>query len=137
MLNATTLRTASTAAITNLVEGWYGGQGLPGNYNKDFIPPGWTNSATERDLYSKVIKVSCRSCHVSRNKNLSFSAFTNLSAFTKQLKLDAVLCGDSRTMPNALRTFNIFWSSRCGPVDQPCLLKANPDLELTCPSCLP
>lgn len=53
-----------------LLEGWYGGQGLPGAYAGSFVPPGWqaggandnpVNSAT---LYSNVFQRGCRMCHI-------------------------------------------------------------------------
>src|SRR5205823_4449409 len=72
VLNTTALRAATTDSISELVQGWYGGSTYPSSYNKDFIPRGWTNTAPARELYSKVFKVSCRSCHISREGNQKF-----------------------------------------------------------------
>ncbi len=127
-LNATTLRAAATTSISNLVEGWYGGPTLPGNYNKEYAPAGWTGTPAQRYLYDNVYKVSCRSCHIARTETQP--DFLTFETFNTD-KIARTICGPNPTMPNALRTFNIFWASRCSAIDQPQILKTN--LDLACP----
>jgi hypothetical protein len=128
-LNAATLRTATTASITELVQGWYGGASLPGSYNKDFVASGWNGTPAAQELYSKVFKISCRSCHITRTA--ANKAFPNYTDLIGARKLDEVVCDKEGLMPNALRTFNIFWSSQCTATNQPLLLKIN--AGLSCP----
>ncbi len=103
-LNAATLRTVPTPAVTDLVQGWYGGPGLPGNYNMDYIPSGWNDTPAHQYLYANVVKISCRSCHVTRTGEKAFLSFTNFNEASPFF--GSVICGGE--MPNALRTFNIF-----------------------------
>jgi len=52
-----------------LLEGWYGGPGLPSAYVGNFVPAGWQptangNPSTSAMLYTDVFAHSCRACHI-------------------------------------------------------------------------
>jgi hypothetical protein len=53
-----------------LLEGWYGGAGLPSSFNGAFVPPDWQpggvnqNPSDSAALYSNVFARQCRACHV-------------------------------------------------------------------------
>lgn len=55
-----------------LLEGWYGGAGLPGSFNGSFVPPGWQpggpdgNPADSASVYSNVFARDCRMCHTAQ-----------------------------------------------------------------------
>jgi mono/diheme cytochrome c family protein len=61
-----------------LLEGWYGGVGLPGTFDGSFVPAGWQpgganqNPADSATLYGQVFARHCRACHV-----LQAPAFVN------------------------------------------------------------
>jgi mono/diheme cytochrome c family protein len=63
---------ANRFALTReLVEGWYGGVGLPaGSFDGTFVPAGWQpggvnqNPSDSATLYSDVFARHCRACHV-------------------------------------------------------------------------
>ncbi|HTT00506.1 MAG TPA: hypothetical protein VMG11_00345 [Steroidobacteraceae bacterium] len=52
-----------------LLEGWYGGAGMPNAFTGSFVPAGWTpggtsnNPADSADLYTKAFASHCRMCH--------------------------------------------------------------------------
>jgi hypothetical protein len=65
------------ALLRELLEGWYGGQGLPGaTFNATFVPAGWLtatatstanpngNPAASDTFYTDVFAKTCRACHV-------------------------------------------------------------------------
>jgi hypothetical protein len=103
------LYTPPTPALTDLLEGWYGGALNPANNNTfktGFVPANWAGEAA---LYRDVVKVSCRACHVTRTGGLGFAASDD---FTKRKNaLKGQVC-DDLTMPNAQRNFSIFWGSQ-------------------------
>ncbi len=112
-LTLTTLRAATTPAITDLVQGWYAGT----TFKSDYVPGGWTGG--QINVYNNVFKPSCRACHVTREAvgkdlntydDLKFNSLIDNLVFKKH------------TMPNALRTYNIFWGSQCSAIDQPLIL---------------
>jgi hypothetical protein len=101
LLNAGTYLTTTSAnsdparfALTReLLEGWYGGEGLPGSFYDDFVPEGWKegsnctgnadcNPVTQlpvtgsQSIYLDVFARSCRTCHISQVPALG----ANLSA---------------------------------------------------------
>ncbi|MBC8095176.1 MAG: hypothetical protein H7Y43_05140, partial [Akkermansiaceae bacterium] len=102
------LYTPLTKAMTNLLEGWYGGALNAANNNAfspGFVPADW---AAEPALYRDVVKVSCRACHITRAGKLGFASADD---FIKRAGLEAQICS-RLTMPNAQRNFSIFWGSQ-------------------------
>jgi mono/diheme cytochrome c family protein len=59
------------ALARELIEGWYGGAGLPSaSFDGAFVPPGWKPDGTDQNpkdsatVYSDVFARHCRACHV-------------------------------------------------------------------------
>ena len=97
-----------SAAIKELIEGWYGGQGLPRTtFDSSFVPNGWLQDPSLYDA----IRHGCRGCHAQTALPLnSLEQFRLLSNGVRQL-----VCEDGQ-MPLARRTFERFWtSSSTGP----------------------
>jgi hypothetical protein len=126
-LNTAILHTNPTDATTILIEGWYGGQGLPHDtFDGSFVPPGWNNTAEgdKRALYLKVVAPMCRSCHNQRGTyhnsghiifqgeplqtDLEFNTFSQFKEFKDEIES---LVYDQALMPLARRTFENFWRS--------------------------
>ncbi|MEJ0089347.1 MAG: hypothetical protein WDM80_06325 [Limisphaerales bacterium] len=122
------LHTPLTSAMKELIEGWYGGALNNANNNKfapNFVPAGWSANAGQKALYLNAVRVSCRGCHTMR-ENISFDDFDDLRIRSAKTN---VIC-KALTMPNAQRTFTIFWGSMAANIikngatpDQPTLLK--------------
>jgi hypothetical protein len=92
-----------SAAIQELIEGWYGGPGLPGTtFDSSFVPDGWVQDPS---LYDAV-RHGCRGCHAQTALPLnSLAQFRLLSNGIRQL-----VCEEGQ-MPLARRTFERFWTS--------------------------
>ena len=117
-------RYSRPSALVELVEGWYGGSGLPSpTFNDNFTPKGWLPPYAPpeaEELYHEVVVTSCRSCHISRERSLDFTSYKAFSVFhdaTEKLVFgpDLVSAPTSRdeggVMPLALKTYNNFWGS--------------------------
>jgi hypothetical protein len=111
----------ASPTITALVQGRYAG----GSYNNNYVPPGW---ASQPDLWSNVIAPYCAGCHQARTGLLAFDSYDKLQQASGSI--DHLICG-AHAMPSPLPAFNLFWSSRCGSVDAPAMLKNA--LGLSCP----
>ncbi|HYD61910.1 MAG TPA: hypothetical protein VEC35_16210 [Noviherbaspirillum sp.] len=118
MVVATESAESAPTAITNLVNGWYGGDIDSVDRNttldKNFVPPSWTAAGDEAvRLYNNVVKHSCRTCHVAMRSNLDFDTFNNIRPWLGT----SLICGggpdlnNNHAMPNAAVTFNRFWNS--------------------------
>ncbi|MGH8218070.1 MAG: PKD domain-containing protein [Steroidobacteraceae bacterium] len=61
-----------SALQRELLEGWYGGAGLPSAYNGSFVPPEWQpagdndNPADSATLYTDAFAHTCRMCHTAQ-----------------------------------------------------------------------
>ncbi|HKH47666.1 MAG TPA: PKD domain-containing protein [Thermoanaerobaculia bacterium] len=104
-----------TAAVQELINGWYGGPALPlTTHQSSFVPPRWTAPVDKSSLYSQVVKTSCRSCHTTRDDPLSWAAWDDPNPFDGFKEYGGTIyyrvC-DSREMPNAKVTFRNFWLS--------------------------
>jgi Proprotein convertase P-domain len=106
-----------TPAAVELIEGWYGGPGLPADtFNGEFVPDGWLPPmapANAQELYLEVLAPTCRACHVQRGSlvrpEIDFSTYDEFMSFAQETER---LVYDYGVMPLALRTFqNRFWSS--------------------------
>lgn len=117
IFNSTVLKTRPSAAQRELIEGWYGGAGLPNaQFDGTFIPNGWRAPQTAvdaSDLYLKVVAPSCRACHVMRGRteqsDLDFASYAKFLSFSERTQQ---LVFDQGTMPLALRTYERFWSDQ-------------------------
>ena len=136
IFNQTVLDTNPTAAQRELVEGWYGGAGLPANqFFGGYVPPAWSQPAAPANatqLYLQVVAPGCRACHVMRGNeqqsDIDFSSYEKFIAYKPRIER---LVYDEGTMPLALRTFERFWDNINIPetlavyLDSPKLLEDN------------
>jgi len=116
IFNKTVLDTNPTAAQQELIEGWYGGPGLPANtFNGGFVPPGWRSPAAPGNatqLYLQVVAPGCRACHNMRGSNqqsdINFNSYSKFISYKPRIER---LVYDEGVMPMALRTFDRFWNN--------------------------
>jgi hypothetical protein len=108
------LKTEPTPATKELIEGWYGGPGLPSTtFNGSFVPPGW---AGNENLYHQVVAPHCRACHIQRGSvHQSDIDFANTSKFFSFGSKIGRLVYDEGVMPLAKRTFDNFWQNPSNP----------------------
>lgn len=129
-MNAAVLKTSPTAAIKDLIHGWYGTTNPnlnPTAFNQTHVPsaPALSWSA-DPALYSHVFKPSCRICHISRNSGSSvqFDSYGALQSYG----FGKYSANTSLQMPHAQRTWGGYWGSRCSSLlaflvnDMPTLL---------------
>jgi len=113
------------AHLAEVINGWYGGPGLPGTTQKsDFVPAGWgSNPATDLGkLYTHTVGPSCRSCHFNRELSLDFGTAANFDQESDILQL-ALLpqCNANKPdhsadfMPLAHLTYLRYWQTQSGP----------------------
>jgi hypothetical protein len=103
-LNAAVLNTNPSDTVRDLIEGWYGGPGLPNaTFNESFVPPGWSTRAS---TYLHAFTPNCRACHLMRNQASDFSTSTE---FDNLLDRANALTFDHGVMPTARRTYDRFW----------------------------
>jgi hypothetical protein len=93
--------TGISTQVTSQIDGWYAG----GGFNSGYIPSGWNNNANDRNVYTSVVRSSCRGCHVT--STLSFSDAASFRSVATTIASD--LC--SLKMPHALQTAREFWQS--------------------------
>ena len=112
-------------AVRDLIEGWYGGEGLPRNtFDDDYVPPGWLpsnqggprdNPTDADDFYLEVVAPHCRSCHILRGTDLEDTV--DFSSFEKMMDMKdriAELVFNEGRMPNSLVSWNAFWLEENG-----------------------
>ncbi len=100
---------SNTAPIRDLVNGFYGGAGLPSaSFDKTWVPNNdWRTPAAHTTLYSQVIKRACRTCHIAR-EGVDWNSYGLLDAYDGTVKTRVCT---NRQMPQAQVTFNLFWLS--------------------------
>jgi hypothetical protein len=107
-----------------VIEGWYGGPGMPdATFNGEFVPPGWDDA---EELYLSSVVPACRACHAQQERALDFATYEGFMVFEDAHK-DLVLrieCGlddddntrsdggdDQAVMPLAKLTYELFWNT--------------------------
>ncbi len=85
----------------------------------DYVPVGWAETQADRDLYTKVVKPYCMTCHAADERAADGSRFWFYDAFQSRAALASApsmaiqLCG-SFDMPNAQATFAHLWGADGG-----------------------
>ena len=103
-LNSAVLQTNPPPAVREVVEGWYGGPGLPSaTFNGEFVPAGWVGREA---TYLNAFAPNCRACHVTRNPAVAFTSYQQL--FDLQARAQHLVF-DRGVMPLARRTYDRFW----------------------------
>lgn len=148
--------------VRQLIDGWYcdqrnaSGQCIAprDTQNSLFVPSGWMEN---EQLYRRVVKPSCRTCHVAMSENFNFNRFANLAnddratpaddrkgSFKDQRgvndNINATLIQgqvcNTRNMPNSKVTFDLFWLDRVQRTVLQRFLRdavVPPDPRLQCP----
>lgn len=98
-----------------MMEGWYGGAGLPGAFNDTFVPAEWdpaitlTVPAGADGLYTQMLATSCRTCHLLRGidyqSDIDFTTWDKFLGYAARIE-DLVY--DRGVMPLATLTFREF-----------------------------
>jgi len=112
------LHTAPTLAISDLIEGWYGGPDMPLPYQDNrYVPQGWLCEPVGspqfpqdslKEFYQGVIGPSCRVCHSSRTGVYDFMEATDFISWRSTIDSDVFTQG---SMPHAKVTYDNFWNS--------------------------
>jgi hypothetical protein len=112
----------------DLIEGWYGGPGMPNaTFHGEYVPEGWLPPAAPADaetLYLEAIAPACRSCHAQQELSLDFGTYAGFMSYEiahQNLVLE-IECGidddpatrgngldNQAVMPMALQTYKRFW----------------------------
>jgi hypothetical protein len=117
-----------------LIEGWYGGPGMPNNtFFGEFVPDGWLPPAAPagvEELYLGAVAPACRSCHAQQERALDFGTYAGFMTFedAHQELVLRIECGldddpnarannqdDQAVMPLALETYKRFWDPATDP----------------------
>jgi hypothetical protein len=118
------LYTPMTPAMSNLLSGWYGGSLTNGNNNNfitNLVPTGWSDNA---DLYLSTVRISCRGCHAMRTGKLGFATYDDFAAKVEGMSPNRIC--KTLEMPNAQRTFSIFWGSQAANLIKPGVVPNQP-----------
>jgi len=115
-LNVLVRSANATPAITELIDGMYAPKAVTDPTavaNNTFIPDAWkfaNGSLAGTALYNGVVKVGCRTCHVSAvNPTYDFNSADDFSALISTIRPE--VCGSNRVMPHAERVMKKFWES--------------------------
>jgi hypothetical protein len=133
-LNMNVLEAGPNIAITELIEGWYSGGTT--TIDHGYVPSSWLGRpAADIAFYKDVYARSCRTCHVAFTESLNFDHYANMITQSQpvgedgMLRTDISACDGSSSsfvrnfsMPNSLRTLDLFWGSAGMGVDQPAIL---------------
>jgi hypothetical protein len=100
--------------IRDLITGWYASGP---DQDNDYTPPAWVNPPAEplskpEDLYHKVVKVSCRTCHIAFDSS-DDSGGKDWNRYDQMVArhdfIADLAAGSNRIMPHALVTYRNFW----------------------------
>jgi hypothetical protein len=115
-LNAMIRLADPTPASAQFIDGLYAPKSVndaTAVAHDDFVPDGWENANGSLDgtaIYRGVVKVGCRTCHMSANSaNLDFADPDDFSNLIGTIATD--VCGSSHIMPHAEHVAKRFWKS--------------------------
>ncbi len=108
-MNEAVLLTDPSDAVRELVEGWYGGPGLPSDVHQgDFVATGWAGNEA---LYTEVIGPNCRACHSAQKEAdsniIDLAEFEDLDDNRDRTR---ELVFEEGVMPFARLTMDNFWT---------------------------
>ena len=130
-LNMNVMQSGPNTATTELIQGWY--LGGTATLDPNYVPTSWqARPFADQSFYKNVYAHSCRTCHVAFTETLNLDHYANMiTPSPPPLMEDGTLrtrlsvCGGSASfvrtfsMPNSLRTLDLFWGSAGSAVDQP------------------
>lgn len=113
-MNAAVLKTQTTCAISNFIQGWYGNANLlaaPAAFQQYYFPLTDDYSrAGQTALCSDMFKQSCRMCHVSRDdRTRQVDSWGEIECLGFGLNS---VCGTGMGMPHSQRVLGIFRGGR-------------------------
>ena len=115
-LNAMIKLADPTPAIAQFIDGMYAPKAVTDPAavaSDDFVPDAWANANNSLDgtaIYRGVVKVGCRTCHMSANSaNLDFADPDDFSNLIGTIASD--VCGSTHIMPHAEHVAKRFWQS--------------------------
>ena len=101
----------SHLSVTKQIDGWYSNPSgldvLSGSFDAGFVPPGWRANTDTVEVYQKVVRPSCRGCHMTLPTSTNLTFDTSSQFVPRTVALD--VC--SNLMPHALQTQREFWFS--------------------------
>ncbi len=111
-LNALVLQTAPSQAISDFVAGLYAPSTVTtvgATASDNYVPPEWDDTLSAKAVYRGVVKVACRTCHMSAsNPSLDFEEYDDFANLASLIRSDACT---SHVMPHAERVMKNFWES--------------------------
>jgi hypothetical protein len=112
-MNNMVLGTNPPIAIRQLIELWYpdgASPTLPFKFNQGAAQLNGAPFAGHEDLYNKVVKIACRSCHAAMSPRLNWTSFDQINNLSEHI--ERVVCDPrfSRHMPFAEVPWKTFWS---------------------------
>lgn len=116
-LNQLITLTQPSPAITEFINGLYAPKSVndpTAVSNDDYVPDDWSQangSLAGTALYRGVVKVACRTCHMSATSrpDLDFADYSDFTSNLSTIKAD--VCGNPHVMPHAERVLKNFWQS--------------------------
>jgi hypothetical protein len=134
---------SANTAITDLIDGWYGGCGgvnsgtcgtcvggaplCPDSFRGNFRPSAWQSASTDaQTLYDVVVRPTCRGCH---NTQPSFD-WTDPGQFTSFPSVRADVCTNTqRRMPHGEVPFKAFWHTSTRPTQMTLAPESSPTCD--------
>lgn len=115
-LNALVRLADPAPAIAEYIDGLYAPKAVTDSTavaNPSWVPDDWANANGSLDgtaIYTGVVRVGCRTCHMSSaNPNLDFADANDFSVNIAAIRND--VCGSPHIMPHAEHVMKKFWTS--------------------------
>jgi hypothetical protein len=121
VLNRLSMRSPLTPAQIVMLDQLYGGKiAVAGTKSaNEWAPPAWNDSNAHRDLFDKVLKPNCTTCHAAMQTGPAGNVLSIYTLFDSPTLLEAglpgVLCGNF-AMPNSQATLLNFWERGAAPI---------------------
>jgi hypothetical protein len=122
IINELSTHSPLTPAQREMIDGLYLGKvDVPGTVSQnEWYPAAWKDTDAHRDLFDKVVKPNCETCHLAMQTGPSGQTLSiyNLFAAPSSLMdagLEGVVCG-SFAMPNSQATRLNFWEVKPAPL---------------------